>query len=339
MRIGSKKARLTVLKRRRRRQEIRDSGLRWRQPRAVQRPSRWAAPSLHHAVQAMQPLAKTCFGVACAGAADSEAPRGCVQRRRTRGGVRRKSPGLAFLHRTKQRQRSFTRRARGFVPGFRRLQILVQTQQGALEGRDAGGPFRIGCGCAQHRAHRTQLGVEVIEEVEHQGFAKQWWPRRAELQPAVMADDEMLDHARQSRREPRLRLHRLLGHILLGLERVRRAMEALPGFPPRLARVVEHLIVSHHGRLEFGSPRPPLFREALVFHFLDDLDSKLGAVRAVLGAPASDAEWTARVPALERALLRLDQYLKSTEAGDEAPGPAGEATLPLFGSMEESESR
>ncbi len=193
-----------------------------------------------------------------------------------------------------------------------------------------------------HHAYRGGLLEHVVSLC---GLCRHVAEHYRELDPdllitaAVLHDIGKLDELREQPPAEYTTEGRLLGHILLGLERVRRAMEALPGFPPRLARVVEHLIVSHHGRLEFGSPRPPLFREALVFHFLDDLDSKLGAVRAVLGAPGSDAEWTARVPALERALLRLDQYLKSTEAGDEAPGPAGEATLPLFGSMEESESR
>jgi 3'-5' exoribonuclease len=121
---------------------------------------------------------------------------------------------------------------------------------------------------------------------------------------------------------------RLLGHILLGLERVRRRIDGIEGFPKELARAVEHLIASHHGREEFGSPRPPLFREALLLHYLDDLDSKMGALRASLDAPGGEPEWTERNAALGRQILRLDRYLKREPA---AGKPAAE-TPSLFDS-------
>src|SRR5437899_9393131 len=66
------------------------------------------------------------------------------------------------------------------------------------------------------------------------------------------------------------------------METVSRAIDLIEGFPPKLKTVVQHLLISHHGRYEFGSPKLPMIREALVFHYLDDLDSKLAAVRAAL---------------------------------------------------------
>ena len=71
----------------------------------------------------------------------------------------------------------------------------------------------------------------------------------------------------------------LLGHIVMELETVAKAMEEIDGFPAKLKTVVQHILISHHGQYEFGSPKLPMIREALVFHYLDDMDSKVAAVR------------------------------------------------------------
>jgi 3'-5' exoribonuclease len=117
---------------------------------------------------------------------------------------------------------------------------------------------------------------------------------------------------------------KLVGHINLGLEFLNRKMDEIAGFPHPLRLLVQHMILSHHGRLEFGSPVTPRFREAIMLHYLDDLDSKLAAVRAELeGAEATgkEGEWTDWNRALERPLLRQERFLE--EALEEAP-PAEE---------------
>jgi len=111
----------------------------------------------------------------------------------------------------------------------------------------------------------------------------------------------------------------LLGHIVLELERINNKIAALEGFPPELKTLVQHLVVSHHGRYEFGSPKLPMFREALLLHYLDDLDSKMAAVRAAFASPAGDREWTEWSPALERRLLRIERYLRGEPAEKNAP--------------------
>ncbi|MGB8472967.1 MAG: OB-fold nucleic acid binding domain-containing protein [Candidatus Acidiferrum sp.] len=103
----------------------------------------------------------------------------------------------------------------------------------------------------------------------------------------------------------------LLGHIVMELETVTRAMDAIVGFPANLKTVVQHLLISHHGQYEFGSPKLPMIREALVFHYLDDMDSKMAAVRAALAADSGEAEWSTYSAALGRKFLRLDEFLKS----------------------------
>jgi 3'-5' exoribonuclease len=102
----------------------------------------------------------------------------------------------------------------------------------------------------------------------------------------------------------------LLGHIVMELETVSRAIDAIPGFPAPLKIVVQHLLISHHGQYEFGSPKLPMIREAMVFHYMDDLDSKIAAVRAALASGAGDDQWSAYSAALGRKFLRLDEFLK-----------------------------
>lgn len=101
---------------------------------------------------------------------------------------------------------------------------------------------------------------------------------------------------------------RLLGHIMIGAQLVREKIRAIPDFPAPLAVLVEHLILSHHGTHEFGSPALPQTREAVALHFLDDMDSKMAAMRATLESPAGSDEWTERNPSLRRALLRADKF-------------------------------
>jgi 3'-5' exoribonuclease len=111
----------------------------------------------------------------------------------------------------------------------------------------------------------------------------------------------------------------LLGHIVLELELVTKKMGALEGFPHELKTVIQHLLISHHGRYEFGSPRLPMFREAVLLHYLDDLDSKMAAMRATLAVDKGEGAWTAWNPALERRLLRLDEYLRGAAAPKDGP--------------------
>ncbi len=121
----------------------------------------------------------------------------------------------------------------------------------------------------------------------------------------------------------------LLGHISIEYEMIAEKIDAIPGFPAALKALVQHMILSHHGRYEFGSPKLPMFREALMLHYLDDLDSKMAAARSALESPGGDGNWTAFNPALERRILRVNDFL----AGKKAPAPKdAEAPAPETGS-------
>jgi 3'-5' exoribonuclease len=115
----------------------------------------------------------------------------------------------------------------------------------------------------------------------------------------------------------------LLGHIVMELETVIHAIDKIPGFPPELKTVVQHLLISHHGQYEFGSPKLPMIREALVFHYLDDLDSKMAAVRAALGSESGDDDWSAYSGALQRKFLKLDHFLKAANGNAEKAQQGG----------------
>ncbi len=107
----------------------------------------------------------------------------------------------------------------------------------------------------------------------------------------------------------------LLGHIVMEIETVAKGIEQIEGFPPALKTVVQHLLISHHGQYEFGSPKLPMIREALVFHYMDDLDSKLAAARAALATESGDELWSAYSGALQRKFLKLDKFLQSNPVG------------------------
>jgi 3'-5' exoribonuclease len=103
----------------------------------------------------------------------------------------------------------------------------------------------------------------------------------------------------------------LLGHMTIALRMVAGHLQRLPDFPPSLRNLVEHMIISHHGQLEFGSPKPPLFPEALLLHYLDDLDSKMDCMRAAVERDRQvDGCFTVYVPSMERPVLKKAKYLE-----------------------------
>lgn len=116
----------------------------------------------------------------------------------------------------------------------------------------------------------------------------------------------------------------LLGHLVMGVEMVgeqARRAAVLTGepFPAELLLRVKHLIVSHHGPAEFGSPKPPMTPEAVALHYLDNLDAKLHAVdREIRDDPVRESSWTPFNQNLGRKLFK----------GTPAPQPQGADGVP-----------
>jgi 3'-5' exoribonuclease len=112
----------------------------------------------------------------------------------------------------------------------------------------------------------------------------------------------------------------LIGHISIGLQIVQDKAREIPGFPDKLRVLVSHMVLSHHGQLDFGSPKLPLFPEALLLHLLDTMDSKMEAMRGLIERDSLMAGcWTGYSSALERAALKKERYLAEASSGDGAP--------------------
>ena len=108
----------------------------------------------------------------------------------------------------------------------------------------------------------------------------------------------------------------LLGHIQMGVDLVEKTIAGLSGFPDRLRTLVLHMLLSHHGKLEFGSPKLPMIPEALALSFLDDLDAKMQAMASEFERSAREGrapdELTGKVWALDqRQLLNTMAWLKT----------------------------
>ena len=106
----------------------------------------------------------------------------------------------------------------------------------------------------------------------------------------------------------------LLGHIQMGVDLAEKTIAGLPRFPDRLRTLVLHMILSHHGKLEFGSPKLPMIPEALVLNFVDDLDAKMQAMASEFERSAREGrapdELTGKVWALDqRQLLNTKAWL------------------------------
>jgi 3'-5' exoribonuclease len=185
--------------------------------------------------------------------------------------------------------------------------------------------------------HHAYLGGLLEHVVGLCGMAKRVAEHYPELNldllltVAILHDVGKLDELCYARSIGYTTEGQLLGHIVMELETVHRAIDKIPGFPAELKTVVEHLLISHHGEYEFGSPKLPMIREALVFHYLDDLDSKMASIRAAMAGDGGDENWSAYSGALGRKFLRLDRFLRDSTSEPEKPKPDGQAALDLKG--------
>ena len=93
---------------------------------------------------------------------------------------------------------------------------------------------------------------------------------------------------------------RLLNHIIIGVRMLDVKIASIPNFPENTAQLLRHLIISHHGIREYGSPEPPKTLEAVILHYLDDLDSKIMGIRDYLEKSDDSAQWTPFFYPMER---------------------------------------
>lgn len=85
---------------------------------------------------------------------------------------------------------------------------------------------------------------------------------------------------------------KLVGHITIGAILIDRKIQAMPGFPKEIEYQLKHLILSHHGRVEYGSPKKPATLEAQILANLDDMDSKIQSIQTLLAQDSSNSRWS-----------------------------------------------
>ncbi len=115
---------------------------------------------------------------------------------------------------------------------------------------------------------------------------------------------------------------RLLGHISLGYEMICEKVKNIPGFPQELTMLLKHMMLSHHGEYEFGSPKRPKIQEAIVISYLDDLCAKINNFQATLKREnILEGEWTNFSKMHDRYLYRQASFQEPPQvqpaAGDE----------------------
>jgi 3'-5' exoribonuclease len=121
---------------------------------------------------------------------------------------------------------------------------------------------------------------------------------------------------------------KLLGHITIGVELVEEKIRTVDGFPRELSLLLKHMLLSHHGQYEYGSPKRPKTIEATILNYLDDLDSKINGIRAhIAKEPVSTSRWTAHHRLYDRYFFKsngMEEIVETEQVRDGSVLPAQE---------------
>jgi len=120
---------------------------------------------------------------------------------------------------------------------------------------------------------------------------------------------------------------RLVGHLVLGTGMLDTKLGEIKGFPPELAIRLRHLILSHHGQYEFGSPKVPKFLEAIALNLVDDLDAKINGLSRFMERDQQEGAWTGFNRLLERYFLKGEILPVEEESDEEEPRALKQETL------------
>jgi 3'-5' exoribonuclease len=126
---------------------------------------------------------------------------------------------------------------------------------------------------------------------------------------------------------------KLLGHITIGVELVEEKIRTVEGFPRELSLLLKHMLLSHHGQYEFGSPKRPKTIEATILNYLDDLDSKINGIRAHIAKEAvSTSRWTAHHRLYDRYFFKnngMEETVEIEQVLDGSCQPAPREVVPV----------
>src|SRR3989338_9050252 len=127
---------------------------------------------------------------------------------------------------------------------------------------------------------------------------------------------------------------RLLGHITIGIGMIDKKLENIPGFPKETAMLLKHMLLSHHGHLEFGSPKRPKTVEAVILYYLDDMDSKVQSMQALIEKEREiSSTWTSYHKLYERYIYK-GKYLPPQALSGEEEGENSTKTEDLDAELE-----
>lgn len=118
---------------------------------------------------------------------------------------------------------------------------------------------------------------------------------------------------------------KLIGHITIGVEMLQERLSSLPGFPVELGMLLKHMLLSHHGQYEYGSPKRPKTVEATILNYLDDLDSKINGIRThIRKEPDNPSRWTSYHRLYDRYFFKENCLYAEEQEGypEEASEPA-----------------
>lgn len=107
---------------------------------------------------------------------------------------------------------------------------------------------------------------------------------------------------------------KLIGHITIGVEMIQEKIAGIAGFPADTAVLLKHMMLSHHGQYEYGSPKRPKTLEATILNYLDDMDAKINGIRTHIGRePESLSRWSSYHKLYDR------YFFKDAPAGTDSP--------------------
>jgi 3'-5' exoribonuclease len=117
---------------------------------------------------------------------------------------------------------------------------------------------------------------------------------------------------------------RLHGEIVIGHDIVRSLIAQIPGFPDELAAQLRHIVVSHHGEREKGSPVSPATREAVIVHFCDDMTARVAAVDEIAARTSNGARWSAWCNMLDGYTYLAPAAVEPAEGATASPAEAAD---------------